>query len=71
MFREQSSAWTLVSSSSRSVATNRWTGPGAGKEISVQEAWELLEQSGGTLHFDKVSFNPTFTYIDDVEREQH
>jgi cellulose synthase/poly-beta-1,6-N-acetylglucosamine synthase-like glycosyltransferase/peptidoglycan/xylan/chitin deacetylase (PgdA/CDA1 family)/spore germination protein YaaH len=48
-----------------------WTGPGAGKEISVQEAWELLEQSGGTLHFDKASLNPTFTYIDDVEREQH
>src|SRR5262245_38363691 len=48
-----------------------WAGPGNGKEISVQEAWELLEQSGGALHFDKASLNPTFTYIDDGEREQH
>jgi hypothetical protein len=48
-----------------------WAGPGSRKEISVQEAWELLAQSGGALHFDKASLNPTFTYIDDVEREQH
>ena len=48
-----------------------WTAPGRGKEISVQEAWELLEQSGGALHFDKASLNPTFTYMDDIEHQQH
>ena len=32
-----------------------WAGPGTGKEISVQEAWELLEQSGATFRFDRAS----------------
>jgi peptidoglycan-N-acetylglucosamine deacetylase len=48
-----------------------WTDPGTGKEISVQEAWELLEQSGSAFHFDKASLNPTFTYVDDVKGKQH
>jgi cellulose synthase/poly-beta-1,6-N-acetylglucosamine synthase-like glycosyltransferase/peptidoglycan/xylan/chitin deacetylase (PgdA/CDA1 family)/spore germination protein YaaH len=48
-----------------------WAGPGTGKEISVQEAWELLEQSGATFRFDRASLNPTFAYTDDVEHKQH
>lgn len=48
-----------------------WSGPGEGKEISVQEAWELLSESGTKLRFDQSSLNPTFTYIDDAQGRQH
>jgi cellulose synthase/poly-beta-1,6-N-acetylglucosamine synthase-like glycosyltransferase/peptidoglycan/xylan/chitin deacetylase (PgdA/CDA1 family) len=48
-----------------------WAGPGVGKEISVQEAWELLEQSGATFRFDRASLNPTFAYTDDIEHTPH
>ncbi len=48
-----------------------WTGPGKSREISVQEAWELLEESGAKLRFDAVSLNPTFTFVDDIEGKTH
>lgn len=48
-----------------------WTGPGTAREISVQEAWELLEASRASLRFDAASLNPTFTYVDDVAGQQH
>ena len=48
-----------------------WTGPGVAREISVQEAWELLEASRATLRFDAASLNPTFAYVDDVAGKQH
>jgi peptidoglycan-N-acetylglucosamine deacetylase len=48
-----------------------WSEPGPAREISVQEAWELLDESGGDLYFDKASLNPTFSYIDDVESKRH
>jgi cellulose synthase/poly-beta-1,6-N-acetylglucosamine synthase-like glycosyltransferase/peptidoglycan/xylan/chitin deacetylase (PgdA/CDA1 family)/spore germination protein YaaH len=48
-----------------------WTGRGNAQEISVQEAWELLEASGAMLSFDRASLNPTFTYVDDGEGRQH
>lgn len=48
-----------------------WAGPAQAKELSVQEAWELLDESGAKLHFDARSLNPTFTYVDDIENKQH
>lgn len=48
-----------------------WTGPGQAREISVQEAWELLESSRASLRFDAASLNPTFTYVDDTGGQQH
>lgn len=48
-----------------------WAGPGNAQEISVQEAWELLEASGAKLRFDPASLNPTFTYVDDAENRHH
>jgi cellulose synthase/poly-beta-1,6-N-acetylglucosamine synthase-like glycosyltransferase/peptidoglycan/xylan/chitin deacetylase (PgdA/CDA1 family)/spore germination protein YaaH len=48
-----------------------WAGKGNAREISVQEAWELLEASGATLSFDRASLNPTFTYVDDGDGRQH
>ena len=48
-----------------------WTGPGRAREISVQEAWELLESSRASLRFDAASLNPTFTYVDDTGGQQH
>jgi peptidoglycan-N-acetylglucosamine deacetylase len=48
-----------------------WAAPGVGREISVQEAWELLEQSGATLLPDPVSLNPTFSYVEEIEKKQH
>ena len=48
-----------------------WAEPGSGREISVQEAWELLEESHATLRFDPVSLNPTFSYVEEVEQKQH
>ena len=39
--------------------------------MSVQEAWELLAESGAKLRFDTVSLNPTFTYVDETERNEH
>ena len=47
-----------------------WPGPGKGKELSVQEAWELLEQSGAQLNFDASSLNPSFGYVEDSARHQ-
>ena len=41
------------------------------REISVQEAWELLESSRAPLRFDEASLNPTFTYVDDSRRPAH
>lgn len=48
-----------------------WEEPGRGREISVQEAWELLEESGAKLRFDPLSLNPTFGYVDDGQAKQH
>ena len=46
-----------------------WSGTGQAQEISVQEAWELAEESGAKLRFDKTSLNPSFTY--ESEGTQH
>ncbi len=48
-----------------------WAGLGHGREISVQEAWELLEESGATFRFDVGALNPTFGYVDDTDKVQH
>lgn len=48
-----------------------WSGPGTAREISVQEAWELLESSRAKLRFDAASLNPTFTYVDDTVGQEH
>ena len=48
-----------------------WGGAGDAQEISVQEAWELLEASGAELRFDPMALNPTFTYFDDAKNEYH
>jgi cellulose synthase/poly-beta-1,6-N-acetylglucosamine synthase-like glycosyltransferase/peptidoglycan/xylan/chitin deacetylase (PgdA/CDA1 family)/spore germination protein YaaH len=48
-----------------------WSEPGSAREISVQEAWELLDESKGELSFDKASLNPTFSYSDDGENKRH
>jgi cellulose synthase/poly-beta-1,6-N-acetylglucosamine synthase-like glycosyltransferase/peptidoglycan/xylan/chitin deacetylase (PgdA/CDA1 family) len=48
-----------------------WAGSGSAREISVQEAWELLDESKAVLRFDPASLNPTFSYIDDVENKRH
>ncbi len=49
-----------------------WAGSGKGTEISVQEAWELLGESGAKLRFDQTSLNPTFSYVDQTRGvEQH
>src|SRR6185312_1194242 len=41
-----------------------WESGKAAQEISVQEAWELLEESRARLSFDKRALNPTFSYLD-------
>ena len=48
-----------------------WENGKAAQEISVQEAWELLEESRARLSFDKRSLNPTFSYFDDRSQTQH
>ncbi|MGE5511292.1 MAG: glycosyltransferase [Bacteroidota bacterium] len=48
-----------------------WGAAGDGKEISVQESWELLNESGAKLRFDGASLNPTFSYVDESEGRQH
>ena len=48
-----------------------WSGTGKGQEISVQEAWELLEESHATLRFDTASLNPAFGYVDDTANKPH
>jgi cellulose synthase/poly-beta-1,6-N-acetylglucosamine synthase-like glycosyltransferase/peptidoglycan/xylan/chitin deacetylase (PgdA/CDA1 family) len=47
-----------------------WAGVGKGSEVSVQEAWELLAESGATLRFDPTSLNPTFSYVDQAQGVQ-
>ncbi len=48
-----------------------WESGKAAQEISVQEAWELLEESRAKLSFDKRSLNPTFSYLDDSSKTPH
>ena len=48
-----------------------WAGAGRGREMSVQEAWELLAESRAELRFDAASLNPTFTYVDETEGNEH
>ena len=48
-----------------------WKGPGDGKEISVQEAWELLEEKKARLNFDRGSLNPSFSYTERAGAEVH
>jgi peptidoglycan-N-acetylglucosamine deacetylase len=48
-----------------------WSAPASAREISVQEAWELLEESKAELRVDPASLNPTFSYIDDADGLQH
>lgn len=48
-----------------------WSQAGAGRDITVQDAWDLLNDSGADLDFDAVSLNPTFSYHDDRENKDH
>ncbi len=48
-----------------------WENGQAAQEISVQEAWELLEESRARLSFDKNSLNPTFSYFDASSQARH
>ena len=48
-----------------------WAAAREGKEVSVQEAWELLRESAARLHFDQASLNPTFEYVDKADGTQH
>lgn len=47
-----------------------WSNTG-GKEISVQEAWELLAEINTKLSFDPNALNPTFRYVDETNATQH
>ena len=46
-----------------------WENGKPAQEISVQEAWELLEESRARLSFDNESLNPTFSYLDDSSQD--
>jgi len=48
-----------------------WQRGKAAQEISVQEAWELLEESRASLNFDEKSLNPSFNYLDDSTKAHH
>jgi cellulose synthase/poly-beta-1,6-N-acetylglucosamine synthase-like glycosyltransferase/peptidoglycan/xylan/chitin deacetylase (PgdA/CDA1 family)/spore germination protein YaaH len=48
-----------------------WPQGKAAQEISVQEAWELLEESRASLNFDAKALNPTFSYLDDAAKAPH
>ena len=46
-------------------------GPGLSREISVQQAWELNQQSGASLDVERTSLNPGFTYFDRADDKTH
>jgi cellulose synthase/poly-beta-1,6-N-acetylglucosamine synthase-like glycosyltransferase/peptidoglycan/xylan/chitin deacetylase (PgdA/CDA1 family) len=48
-----------------------WKSPGNAREVSVQEAWELLEAASAPLRFDEASLNPTFTYLEEQSGQRH
>jgi len=48
-----------------------WEQGKAAQEISVQEAWELMEESRAHVSFDAKSLNPTFSYLDDAAKAHH
>jgi peptidoglycan-N-acetylglucosamine deacetylase len=48
-----------------------WSAPGEAREISVQEAWELMEEAGAKLRFDAASLNPTFSYVEEPASQPH
>jgi cellulose synthase/poly-beta-1,6-N-acetylglucosamine synthase-like glycosyltransferase/peptidoglycan/xylan/chitin deacetylase (PgdA/CDA1 family)/spore germination protein YaaH len=48
-----------------------WSAAGSAKELSIQEVWDLLSESGAGMTFDGVSLNPTFSYRDDDDQQEH
>lgn len=48
-----------------------WGKDDKAREISVQEAWELLDESHAALSFDPMTLNPSFGYLDDSRGESH
>ncbi len=48
-----------------------WPHQGKAQELSIQEAWELLAESGSSLQFDSQSLNPTFSYRNDLDGRSH
>ena len=48
-----------------------WQQQGKAQELSIQEAWELLAESGSSLNFDRDSLNPTFSYRNDSDGQSH
>ena len=42
-----------------------WSDADGAKEISVSDAWSLLEKSKAQLAFDAPSLNPSFSYLDE------
>lgn len=45
-----------------------WSDADGGREVSVSDAWSLLEKSKARLTFDAPSLNPSFSYQDDHSR---
>ncbi len=41
------------------------------RDISVQEAWELLDEIGTNLKFDSVALNPSFLFTDESDGSLH
>lgn len=41
------------------------------EEITVQSAWDLLDDSGATLTFEHKSLNPTFSYVNEEDGRRH
>ncbi len=48
-----------------------WQHQGKGQELSVQEAWELLAESGSSLRFDRDALNATFSYRNESDGQSH
>lgn len=49
-----------------------WTiGGGKAEDITVQGAWDLLDDAGAELTFEHKSLNPTFTYVNEEDGKRH
>jgi cellulose synthase/poly-beta-1,6-N-acetylglucosamine synthase-like glycosyltransferase/peptidoglycan/xylan/chitin deacetylase (PgdA/CDA1 family)/spore germination protein YaaH len=50
-----------------------WTldGSGNAEDVTVQSAWDLLDDSGAALAFDHESLNPTFSYVNEEDGKRH
>ncbi len=53
------------------MATTGRIGGGKAEELTVQGAWDLLDDSGAELTFEHKSLNPTFTYVNEEDGKRH